>query len=604
MKRRESSSGKSNDKKAAAKASTPPVSSPSSPSHNPGRKSTGRRDFSGSTEMFEARRSTRVAANKYCHDGDVWQETLAVCETPVTKNGQVKMMIRSYYSNQRTGDRVWDEPPSGATTILPATEHMRQMAQAQLQEMQITFGTFPEQPPEKKRGFLRKVLSTPSSTSTASNTVSSPKYKVQYKPGSILSKVKKQPPRKMDDTLDPQVQQAIALSMNESINSHEEPVIRSEVSFVDNDIEMVMALSLSEAESKNRQMSEEEELQRAIVESRRTSFSPHVAALPIKDEFSGLGLSQSSSSEQTRRKQRSNKDAATTASDDSLMDQKMPAKPTKSSLSSRTKSDGTEETVSNDKNGRTKAINKTSRDAKHRSSHGSSSEGISGSATCHADISTSDRKLKAPTKDSKPSSSRGMSKASSRSSLTEDAKRDTKSRSSHSSSSGSSRSSLSNDKSDRLNRRVNAEKPTKESPDTKLPTKPTPTAASKYGKSVRPPSNKNLTITRSSSGGSRKSMNTAKEIAAIKRAAGNSLSASKEFSPYGDPKVFSPYGDPIETSPKGLAIEQYQNTRVQKSLFAEKSNEPSKNGSVASESIPSGGFRRSTKQVKNPSGNL
>ena len=49
--------------------------------------------------------------------------------------------------------------------------------------------------------------------------------------------------------------------------------------------------------------------QRALEESRRSTSTPAVAALPIKDEFSGLlGLSQSSSSDDARRKRRSSGD--------------------------------------------------------------------------------------------------------------------------------------------------------------------------------------------------------------------------------------------------------------------------------------------------------
>eukprot|EP00536_Pseudo-nitzschia_multiseries_P010794 jgi/Psemu1/289290/fgenesh1_pg.342_\ len=109
-------------------------------------------------------------------DGDTWQEYLAVCEKPETKpanaaprlsffgklnkkksgksasasaannnNGGnsgnsgkgVNLTIRSYFQNQRTGKKVWDEPPSGASNIVPASEEMRRMADIQLSELYV-----------------------------------------------------------------------------------------------------------------------------------------------------------------------------------------------------------------------------------------------------------------------------------------------------------------------------------------------------------------------------------------------------------------------------------------------------------------------------------
>jgi hypothetical protein len=265
---------------------------------------------------------------------------------PVSKNnGHVKMKIRSYYSNRRTGERVWDEPPSGARKIVPATEEMRKMAEVQLREMHITFGTaFNEPLPTKKKGFFRKLTSLSSGrVSNAANTPATPKYKIKYKPYSILSKIKKGSASRNklhhDDSLDPEVQKKRFHSASLTPDKTDEPVIRSEVSFRDDEMQMVMAMSLSEAESKRQEeqptdkVSEEVMLQRALQESRQSTSTPHVAALPVKDEFSDLGLSQSTSSEEDRRgkKQRgSTTRVKTTNSDDSSLNKKMPAKPTKS----------------------------------------------------------------------------------------------------------------------------------------------------------------------------------------------------------------------------------------------------------------------------------
>lgn len=134
---------------------------------------------------FNARRSSRVAADRYAPDDDNWVEALAVCESaavtmaPTKKNGgglfrklksrsmppsdssgnddngvndelkvdtdadvaaaSQRLTIRPYFQSQRTGQRVWDEPPSGASNIVYATLEARRMAHAQLGEMRSSF---------------------------------------------------------------------------------------------------------------------------------------------------------------------------------------------------------------------------------------------------------------------------------------------------------------------------------------------------------------------------------------------------------------------------------------------------------------------------------
>lgn len=139
---------------------------------------------------FNARRSSRVAAGRYEADNDNWTEALAVCEIPIKpgygdkpasssssndkKNGggggilrkfkssisnssdskdeelqspieadiaaaSQRLTLRPYFQSQNTGQRVWDEPPSGASNIIYATPEARKMAQAQLEEMRSTY---------------------------------------------------------------------------------------------------------------------------------------------------------------------------------------------------------------------------------------------------------------------------------------------------------------------------------------------------------------------------------------------------------------------------------------------------------------------------------
>jgi hypothetical protein len=137
---------------------------------------------------YNARRSARVAAGRYTADDDNWVEALAVCESgsptnnggtsggggatkktggsifgkfkPSSSNKGVsidgnddrsndgdadvaaasqRLTIRPYFQSQKTGKRVWDEPPSGASNIVYATPEARRMAHAQLEEMRSSF---------------------------------------------------------------------------------------------------------------------------------------------------------------------------------------------------------------------------------------------------------------------------------------------------------------------------------------------------------------------------------------------------------------------------------------------------------------------------------
>jgi len=149
-----------------------------------------------SVDEYTSRRSSRVAADRYVADEDNWVEALAVCEAtaPTVEKKKTKssagglfrkfksstsstsssaqntvkddtiidsrpggdddddddddddiaaasqrLTIRPYFQSQRTGQRVWDEPPSGASTIVYATPEARRMAHAQLEEMRSSF---------------------------------------------------------------------------------------------------------------------------------------------------------------------------------------------------------------------------------------------------------------------------------------------------------------------------------------------------------------------------------------------------------------------------------------------------------------------------------
>jgi hypothetical protein len=131
---------------------------------------------------FSARRSGRVSNGQCIADNDTWVEALAVCEVakdPKKADGTAskgpgllkklksksrmgsnensdttniqqqheaqmalaaqRLTLRPYFQSQNTGQRVWDEPPSGASNIVYATAESRKMAQAQLEEMRATY---------------------------------------------------------------------------------------------------------------------------------------------------------------------------------------------------------------------------------------------------------------------------------------------------------------------------------------------------------------------------------------------------------------------------------------------------------------------------------
>lgn len=183
----------------AGEASMPPFarrSSGSSPSTPPRQQqSSSSSSGGGGTERdddFNARRSARVSTGRYAADGDTWVEALAVCEVPTKpgdggagnggkkggglfrklksrSSGSVdqndgaeaaagsetrgcdatteadvaaasqRLTLRPYFQSRNTGQRVWDEPPSGASNIVYASPEARRMAQAQLEEMRSTY---------------------------------------------------------------------------------------------------------------------------------------------------------------------------------------------------------------------------------------------------------------------------------------------------------------------------------------------------------------------------------------------------------------------------------------------------------------------------------
>jgi hypothetical protein len=57
----------------------------------------------------------------------------------------------------RTQERHWDEPPSGASHVLHATDLMNRMAKIQLQELQIAVGAVPDGNPKSSEKYKKGI---------------------------------------------------------------------------------------------------------------------------------------------------------------------------------------------------------------------------------------------------------------------------------------------------------------------------------------------------------------------------------------------------------------------------------------------------------------
>jgi hypothetical protein len=242
---------------AAAAATAPPV-----PSNNNNGKGAG---------AYQARRSNKTTAVQVQSDGAQWKERLAVCEG-VSDAGEPNLTIRSYYRNVTTLEKVWDEPPSGASEILFAPPEQRERADLQKQEMQRTLDAIPPESP---------VLTFPAAAASP--------LAVKKKGGRFarFKRTPKERPVLTDDSKDLNLQRAIANSVAEQAQAHgvfdkrrrrgdhyEDPVVLydSEVSRVpgtgdEDDLALAKALSMS-VPLQPSGLTDDELLQQALAASR------------------------------------------------------------------------------------------------------------------------------------------------------------------------------------------------------------------------------------------------------------------------------------------------------------------------------------------------
>ena len=215
-----------------------------------------------------ARQSQNVAVDLSASDGDTWLERIAVCES-ATLEGKPKLLLRSYYRNSRTNEKAWDEPPSGASQIKHATPEMRQKAELQMQELQLTLELIPDD------------------TDAQSGSANDGADKKNKKKGGLFARFrgnsKKKEKAYLSESKDLNLQKAIARSMADQRGkvSSDEPIVyydpEGNGGEHDEALEMAKALSMSETPGATN-MTEDEMLRQALEASRLEANA--VAAAP------------------------------------------------------------------------------------------------------------------------------------------------------------------------------------------------------------------------------------------------------------------------------------------------------------------------------------
>jgi hypothetical protein len=206
----------------------------------------------GAGDHGAARQSTRVGVTAAVSDGAVWHEKLVVCEGTNTAGDQPVIMVRSYYRNPETMEKVWDEPPSGAAAIIHATPAERMTAEEQRTQLELTLQMIPADHLHDNHNDSHATTpfgtTTTSSSTTANATTTKKKglFGRFRKGGSSSSNRRQHPHDRVDISKDVNLQRAIAQSIQETRGG------------VD-DVELAMALSLSVADHHNHELEHEDD---------------------------------------------------------------------------------------------------------------------------------------------------------------------------------------------------------------------------------------------------------------------------------------------------------------------------------------------------------
>lgn len=194
---------------------------------------------------YEPSKSTRIASPIAALE-DTWTEWLTVCEVVNPRTQQNQLEIRSFFESATTKDKVWDEPPSGAVNIVWASDEAKEMAAAQILDLQIVKGgdstnTEDDKNDEKKE----KKFSFKNIFKRRDIEVRAPDGKMAYKPGSSTALFVGM--RDTDESLEEHNIQ-LQIAMSESLKEQDQRQSPSININEEDDIDLATALSLSLSE--------------------------------------------------------------------------------------------------------------------------------------------------------------------------------------------------------------------------------------------------------------------------------------------------------------------------------------------------------------------
>lgn len=195
---------------------------------------------------FQPARSTRVTSAIEALE-DKWVEYLTICEIVNPRTNKNELEIRSFFESTATKEKVWDEPPSGALNTVWASDEAKEMATAQILDLQLikaneTEVTGPDESQKKKKFSIKNIFK------RKNITIRAPEGRMVYKPGSNMDLFVGKSRTEADSVVDEQLQ----LATSESLRIEGERVTDMISTEEDEDIALAIALSISEVEEDDR----------------------------------------------------------------------------------------------------------------------------------------------------------------------------------------------------------------------------------------------------------------------------------------------------------------------------------------------------------------